>query len=248
MKIHSLAFCLICALFAGCVTPERIDFVPRATAPGENVVAHRFRFLGDAARTVDHSTIWRIDGFGQEVFFPVHRDFALHSPAIGDRLVTMSWTGWNEQGREEPTEFSAGLINHSGLGKRFSLDSVVNDSVIREAGRCSRGYQRRVLTVSGDQRRAELSYCPQLKSGPIQEIALHVTIDHDPVIFTTHWVRREPLSTRIDLDDTALLNRIDRMNDVVFCAKYDGKQDVMCDHLRTLYLTGDRLYRALSGK
>lgn len=53
---------------------------------------------------------------------------------------------------------------------------------------------------------------------------------------------------RIDLDDPMILRRIDRMSDVIFCSKYDSKRDVLCDHLRTLYLTGDRLYRALNGK
>lgn len=248
MKIHSLAVCLVCALITACQITEQRHLEPRATAPGENVGAHRFRILGDATRKVDHSATWRIAAFGQEVFFPVHRDFAVHSSATGDRLVTLSWTGWNEQGKEEPTEFSAGLINNAGLGKRFSLDSVVDDSVMREAARCPRGYQRRVLTVSGDERRAELSYCPELMAGPVQEIALHVYIDHDPVIFTAHWVRREPLSVRVDLEDPMLLRRIDRMNDVIFCPKYDGKREMICDHLRTLYLTGDRLYRALNGK
>lgn len=248
MKISLIVFSLFCTLITACQITEQRHLEPRATAPGENTSTHRFRMLGDATRKVDHSTTWRIAGFGQEAFFPVHRDFAVHSAATGDRLVTMSWTGWNEQGQEEPTEFSAGLINNPGLGKRFSLDAVVDDSVIREAARCLRGYQRRVLTVSGDERRAELSYCPQLISGPLQEVALHVYIDHAPVIFTAHWVRREPLVARIDLDDPKLLTRIDRMNDVVFCSKYDGKRDVMCDHLRTLYLTGDRLYRALQGK
>lgn len=248
MTFKSPFLVFLCLLGAGCMSMDQRLFVPRATAPGVDNHTLHFRLFGNAGRKVDHSAIWRVDGFGQEAYFPVHKNFAFHSSANSDRLAIMSWTGWNERGQEEPTEFSAGLINNPGLLKRHSLDAVVADSVAKEAERCRAGYQRRLLKISGDQRRAELSYCPELKWKAAQEIALHIYIDNQSVIYTGHWVRRAPLATPIDLDDPRLLRRIDAMNEVVFCRKADPKPEVMCLHMRTLYASGERLYEALHGK
>ncbi len=222
-------------------------FVPRATAPGvDNAI--QFRLFGNAGRKVDHSAIWRIDGFGQEAYFPVHKNFAYHSASAGNTLATLSWTGWNERGEEEPTEFSAGLIHNPGPSKRYSLNAVVADSVKKEAAQCHTGYQRRALKISGDLGRAELSYCPQLKFKAAQEIALHLYVEQPQVIFTAHWVRRVPLSSPVDLEDPRLLRRIDAMNKVVFCPAADAREAAMCAHMRTLHATGDRLYKAFYGK
>lgn len=245
MKIHALIISFAGLLCAACMPMDQRLFVPRATAPGESNSTIHFRFFGKAGRKVDHSAIWQVHGFGQEAYFPVHKNFAFHSSALGNRLVTMSWTGWNERGEEEPTEFSAGLIDNSVMLHRLSLDAVVADAVEKEAVACKAGYQRRSLAVTGDARRAEMSYCSELKFKAAQEIALHVYIDKPPVIFTGHWVRRVPLSSPVDLDDQRLLRRIDGMNEVVFCQTADANPEVMCKHLRTLYVTGDRLYNAL---
>ncbi len=248
MKFSSLVIFFFCLLCTGCMSMDQRLFAPRATAPGVDNHAMRFRIFGNAGRKVDHSAVWKIDGFGQEVFFPAFKNFAYHSSTTGDRLVTLSWTGWTELGEEEPTEFSAGVINNPGVSKRYSLDTVVADSVKKEAEQCREGYRRRPLTVSGDNRRAELSYCPQLKFKAEQEIALHVYIDQPQVVFTSHWVKRVPLSSPVDLDDPRLLRRIDAMNEVVFCQKADTTPNAMCAHKRSLYATGDRLHKALYGK
>lgn len=248
MKSLALVISFFCLLSAGCMSMDQRLFVPRATAPDEDNKTIHFRLLGNAGRKVDHSAIWRVEGFGQEAYFPVHKSFAFHSSATGDRLVTMSWTGFNERGEEEPTEFSAGLINNRESLKRYTLDAVVADSVKKEAENCRDGYQRRDFKISGDKRRAELSYCPQLKLKAAQEIALHVYLEQPQLIYTAHWVKRVPLSAPVDLDDPKLLSRLDGMNEVYFCRKGDPKPAPMCMHLRTLYATGDRLYKALSGK